>query len=275
MKIFPIPEQLDYSINVSIIIHCTAIGLSVLAALALWFCLTVYGNAFHRLALRLTRLSTSGSNIMLSIMTHLPVTYGILTIGVALGACSGLALFLAFVFYFLMVSNAYKDYLEDYLWQKAANFVHMAAGIGEDSNTNKEDQSTTVANTMDQSLVSSDDDEQSQNQEHDGKQEQKSLQPDKDQAKKELCVGLQNFSFHITLLLMLLTLLLLSVPASLAWLRSRRCVSNSQFVIVSRYTYESSIYRHGIVLPDPSLHTSIVALGSLSLLLQLRAPQKL
>ncbi|XP_017871035.1 PREDICTED: GPI inositol-deacylase [Drosophila arizonae] len=254
MKMLPIPEQLDYSINISIIIHCTAIGLSVMTALALWFCLTTYGNAIHRLALRLTRLSSSGSNIMLSIMTHLPITYGILTISVALGACSGLALFLAFVFYFLMVSNAYKDYLEDYLWQKAANLVHMATGIGKNSKTTKENQSTAVANAIDQSPVPSDDDEQSQNQGQDEQHEQKPLQPNKDKAEEELCVGLQNFSFHVTLLLLLLTLLLLSVPASLAWLRSRR---------------------HGIILPDPALHTTIVSISSISLLLQLRSPQKL
>ncbi|TDG41841.1 hypothetical protein AWZ03_011731 [Drosophila navojoa] len=243
MKILPIPEQLDYSVNVSIIIHCTAIGLSVVTAFAFWFCLTLFGNSLQRLALRLTRLSTSGSNIMLSIMTHLPITYGILTIGVALGACSGLGLLLAFIFYFLMLSNAYKDYVEDYLWQKAANLVHKAVGIGKKSNSNKDDQSAAVANTSDQSPVSNDGDDQ-----------QKLLNPDEKQAKDELCVGLRNFSFHVTLLLMLLILLLLNVPTSLAWIRSRK---------------------HGVVLPDSSIRTTIVALSSISLLLQIRAPQKL
>ncbi|XP_030567744.1 GPI inositol-deacylase [Drosophila novamexicana] len=242
LNVLPLPEQLDYSINISIIIHCTAIGLSIAAALAVWLALTLYGNAFHRLALRLTRLSTSSSNIMLSIMTHLPITYGILTIGVALGACSGLALLLAFLFYFLMLSNAYKDYLEDYLWQKAANLLHMATGSG----STETDQSTANNEQNEQSLMPNNGEISSTEEQH--------QQPDEDKADRECCVGLQNFSFHITLLLMLLMLLLLSAPASLAWLRSRR---------------------HGIVLPDPSLHTNIVALGSLSLLLQLRAPQKL
>lgn len=220
MKLLPKPEQLDYSINISIIIHCAAIGLSVVAALAVWLSLTIYGNMFHRLALRLTRLSTPSSNIMLSIMTHLPITYGILTIGVALGSCSGLALLLAFVFYFLMLSNSYKDYLEDFLWQKAANLVHMAAGIGSDANSQNQDQPDALANTSEQSLLSSDEDLPAPH--PDGQQRQQQLQPASDPAEKELCVGLQNFSFHITLLLMLLTLLLLSIPTSLAWLRSRR-----------------------------------------------------
>ncbi|EDW00098.1 GH12040 [Drosophila grimshawi] len=236
LKVLPTPEPLDYSINISIIIQCMAIGLSIVAALGVWLSLTLYGNAFHRLALRLTRLSTSGSNIMISIMTHLPITLGILTIAIALATCSGLALLLAFVFYFLMLSNAYKDYLEDYLWQKAANLLETS------------DDSDAIENEATE--------DQQQQQQHDEQQQQQREQEQQPESEeeKECCVGLQNFPFHITLLLMLLVQLLLSVPTSLAWLRSRR---------------------HGIVLPDPCLLTSIVVLGSLSLLLQLRAPQKL
>ncbi|KAM8719873.1 hypothetical protein ACLKA7_006003 [Drosophila subpalustris] len=236
VKLLPEPEPLDYSINVSIIIHCTAIGLSILAALGMWLALAFYGNVFYRLALRLTRLSPSSSNILLSIMTHLPITYGILTIGVALGAISGLGLLLAFIFYFLMLSNAYKDHLEDYLWQKAANLLHLASGTASDQGAESE-----------QSPIS-DDDTQSQ------PAKPKKTKDQETESESESCVGLQNFPFHVTLLLMLLMLLLLNGPTTLAWLRSRR---------------------HGINLPDPSLFSNITVLASLSLLLQLRAPQKL
>ncbi|KAH8281325.1 hypothetical protein KR018_009619 [Drosophila ironensis] len=233
--VLPAPEPLDYSINVSVVIHCAAIGLSLLATLATWLALTLYGNAFYQVALRLTRLSQTTSNVMISIMTHLPISYGVLTIATAMGTCSGVGLLLAFVFYFLMLSNAYKDYLEDFLWQKAANLVRgkrakaaPAAVKTDDTSSGDEDQDALVP-----------------------KEGEAEAEADEDEP--EPCVGLQNFSFHVTLLLMLLVQLLLNAPASLAWLRSRR---------------------HGVVLPDPGLIPSIVVLGSLSLLLQLRAPQK-
>nr|XP_016937172.1 GPI inositol-deacylase [Drosophila suzukii] len=233
-SMLPEPEPLDYSINVSIVIHCAAIALSLLATLGTWLALTLYGNAFYRLALRITRLSQPTSNVMISIMTHLPITFGILTIATAVGTCSGVGLLLAFIFYFLMLSNAYKDYLEDFLWQKAANLVRgmPAAGAAEEPS-------------------SCEDAAKEQNAEQEAL-EQKGGQQEEDED-PEPCVGLHNFSFHVTLLLMLLMQLLLNSPSSLAWVRNRR---------------------HGIDLPDPSLYPSIVVLASLSLLLQLRAPQK-
>ncbi|KAH8400261.1 hypothetical protein KR215_009603 [Drosophila sulfurigaster] len=250
LKVFPEPEPLDYSINVSIIIHCTAIGISIVLVLGLWLALTLYGHVFYRLALRLTRLSTSSSNILLSIMTHLPITYGILTIGVAIGASSGLGLLLAFVFYFLMLSNAYKDYLEDFLWQKAADLVKLTTT----STQEQQSEEQTTANT-EQPLFELDEPDTEADSEAEALQEaQPAAEEKSDEKAAEFCVGLQNFPFHVTLLLMLFMLLLLNGPTTLAWLRSRR---------------------HGINLPDPSLVTNVIVLASLSLLLQLRAPQKL
>ncbi|XP_034489580.1 GPI inositol-deacylase [Drosophila innubila] len=248
VKLLPEPEPLDYSINVSIIIHCTAIGLSILAALGVWLALALYGNVFYRLALRLTRLSPSSSNILLSIMTHLPITYGILTIGVALGAISGLGLLLAFIFYFLMLSNAYKDHLEDYLWQKAADLVHLASGTAGNS------ENAQSLNTDDNAVENPIENETETEVELAATAETSQPAKQKTDKEDESCVGLQNFPFHVTLLLLLLMLLLLNGPTTLAWLRSRR---------------------HGINLPDPSLFSNITVLASLSLLLQLRAPQKL
>ncbi|KAH8420199.1 hypothetical protein KR009_007142 [Drosophila setifemur] len=234
-RVLPEPEPLDYSINVSIVIHCAAIGLSLLATLATWLALTLYGNAFYRVALRITRLSQASSNVMISIMTHLPITYGILTIATSLGTCSGVGLLLAFVFYFLMLSNAYKDYLEDFLWQKAASLVRGKAAAKEPASGEE--------TTEDQEGEERDEEESNEAPKEEPKEEEE----------EEPCVGLQNFSFHITLLQMLFLQLLLNAPSTLAWVRSRR---------------------HGIVLPDPSMYPNIVLLGSLSLLLQLRAPQK-
>ncbi|ALC49896.1 CG3160 [Drosophila busckii] len=252
MPLVPDPEPLDYSINISIIIQSTAIGLSILASFSIWLSLSFYGNAIYRLAQRLTRLSASGSNIMVSIMTHLPITYGILTIGVALCTCSGVGLLLAFIFYFLMLSNAYKDDLEDYFWQKAADLLKRATGSDKPKETYEPATSTTETDSCDDD----DEDEDEQQREHTHSHRLK-RDADDDKTPKpaepEPCLGLHNFPFHITLLLLLLMQLLLNVPASLAWLRSRR---------------------HGTNLADPAIHSSIVVLASLSLLLQLRAPQK-
>ncbi|KAH8387578.1 hypothetical protein KR093_008060 [Drosophila rubida] len=258
LKFLPEPESLDYSINVSIIIHCTAIGISILLVLGLWLALTVYGHVFYRLALRLTRLSSTSSNIMLSIMTHLPITYGILTIGVAIGASSGLGLLLAFVFYFLMLSNAYKDYLEDFLWQKAADLVKLTAPVST-APEQSEEQAVNNSDTEqplfeDETEADDADTEVEADSEAESMQEAQPAEEKSDEKAAESCVGLQNFPFHVTLLLMLFMLLLLNGPTSFAWLRSRR---------------------HGINLPDSSLASSITVLASLSLLLQLRAPQKL
>ncbi|XP_068159062.1 LOW QUALITY PROTEIN: GPI inositol-deacylase [Drosophila tropicalis] len=231
-RLLPEPENLDYSINISIVIHCTAIGLSILASLVTWLSLTLYGNAFYRVALRVTRLSQASSNIMISIMTYLPITYGVLTIAMTLSTCSGIGLLLAFVFYFIMLSNAYKDYLEDYLWQKAANLVHMATG------TRTSDESESSEQENNENALEKDANE-------DGRVRTKT--------DDDTCVGLQNFPFHITLLLMLFMQLLLSAPATLAWLRRHHSV---------------------VDLPDASIYPTIIVLGSLSVLLQLRAPQK-
>ncbi|XP_022219745.2 GPI inositol-deacylase isoform X2 [Drosophila obscura] len=245
-RVLPAPEPLDYSINVSIVIHCAAIALSLVAALATWLALSLYGNAFYRLALRLTRHSQASSNILISIMTNLPITYGILTIATAIGTCSGVGLLLAFVFYFLMLSNAYKDYLEDFLWQKAANLVRGT--MGEPAAPAARSQETSDMLSGIDNSQSDEDKQQQQEEEEEAEKntEQKGNDP-------EPCVGLQNFPFHVTLLLMLLMQLLLNAPSTLAWVRTRR---------------------HGIDLPDPSLQPSVVILVSLSLLLQFRAPQK-
>lgn len=217
LKFLPEPEPLDYSINISIIIHCTAIGLSIVIALVIWFILACYGNVLHRLATRLTRLSATGSNIMISIITHLPITYGILTVSVALGTCSGVGLLLAFVFYFLMLSNAYKDYLEDFLWQKAANLLKKvtkkANGSAATENTRGEGEGETAEEQALTKPIEDDAQEEAHIEE---------LADEQQELDQELCVGLQNFPFHVTLLLLLFVLLLLNGSATLAWLRSRR-----------------------------------------------------
>jgi len=102
-----------------------------------------------------------------------------------------------------MLSNAYKDYLEDFLWQKAANLVRgmPAAGAAEEPS-------------------SCEDAAKEQNAEQEAL-EQKGGQQEEDED-PEPCVGLHNFSFHVTLLLMLLMQLLLNSPSSLAWVRNRR-----------------------------------------------------
>ncbi|XP_030377970.1 GPI inositol-deacylase [Scaptodrosophila lebanonensis] len=286
-RILPLPEAPDYSINISIIIHCAAIALSIMAAFGVWIALTLYGNVFYRIALRVTRLSQATSNVLISVMTHLPITFGILTIAVALGSCSGIALIVAFIFYFLMLSNAYKDYLEDYLWQKAANLLNLG-GSGGGSNENGETtaQTTETSNegraqqeqgpaisknqtendglaTSDRNEIADGDDETENDDNDDSNEtntdeEEEAARAAKKKAESssdtdEPCLGLQNFPFHITLLLMLFIVLLLNMPATLAWARSRR---------------------YGIDLPDPCLYPSVAVLGALSLLLQMKAPQK-
>ncbi|SPP89629.1 GPI inositol-deacylase isoform X1 [Drosophila guanche] len=246
-RVLPAPEPLDYSINVSILIHCAAIAVTLVAALGTWLALSLYGNAFYCLAMRLTRHSQGSSNILISVMTHLPITYGILTIATAIGTYSGVGLLLAFVFYFLMLSNAYKDYLEDFLWEKAANLVRGT--LGEPAATGAGSQETgDILSAMDDGHS----DDNKQQQQEDKEEEMEAAQKGNG-ADSEPCLGLQNFPFHVILLLMLLMQLLLNAPSTLAWVRSRR---------------------HGIDLPDPGLQPSIVILVSLSLLLQFRAPQK-
>lgn len=217
LKFLPEPEPLDYSINISIIIHCTAIGLSIVIALVIWFILACYGNVLHRLATRLTRLSATGSNIMISIITHLPITYGILTVSVALGTCSGVGLLLAFVFYFLMLSNAYKDYLEDFLWQKAANLLKKVTKKANGSAATETARGEGAGETAEEQSLTKPIEDDAQEEAH-----IEELADEQQELDQELCVGLQNFPFHVTLLLLLFVLLLLNGSATLAWLRSRR-----------------------------------------------------
>lgn len=123
-----------------------------------------------------------------------------------------------------MLSNAYKDYLEDFLWQKAANLLKQvtqkATGAAATETAQGEGEGETAEKQSLAKPIEDDAEEEPREEAHVDE-----LVAEKDEQQKldqELCVGLHNFPFHITLLLLLFVLLLLNGSATLAWLRSRR-----------------------------------------------------
>ncbi|XP_065365052.1 GPI inositol-deacylase [Calliphora vicina] len=229
VKFLPTIDKAEYSFYVSIIIHSTAIVASIILVFIIWTILTFHGNILLKIALRITRISVASSNVLVQIISTLPLTFGVLFISIAFATCSGIALVLASIFYFILLSNAYKDYLENWAWEKATGlFRKLQTSRNDDAQLNS-----------DGSPVPTGDAENRESAESNG-----------------YFQGLENFPFHITMLLLLVIMSSLNVGLSIAWIKSH-------------------YLRHiGEKLPDPFLLPTIVVLSCLSILLQFNAPHK-
>ncbi|XP_073835018.1 GPI inositol-deacylase isoform X2 [Musca autumnalis] len=245
-KFLPIStDPNNYSFYVSIIIHGTAIVLSIISVFIIWTILTFHGNILHKIALKLTRISTASSEVLMKVITTLPLSFGVLFISISLGTCSGIGLTLATIFYFLVISNAYKDYLEDWAWDKAKGiFKRIRQKIG----VNHCNKMTIVPSQTGNVVV-------------DESLEQRCIQNDSttetiEEDTTSYFEGLENFAFHITMMLLLGIKSALSFGLSIAWIKAH---------------YHGHTHEH---LPDPFIVPTIITLTCLSILLQLGAPRK-
>lgn len=91
--------------------------------------------------------------------------------------------------------------------------------------------------------------------------------------------NLQRFSFHITLLLLLIVMTAVNMGLMVAWLKSKQYLFKKLIDLIlfklidNIYCLYFSDKRRIIKLPDPELWTTTVVIACLSLLLQLKAPK--
>ncbi|XP_061388136.1 GPI inositol-deacylase [Musca vetustissima] len=252
LKFLPIStDPTNYSFYVSIIIHGTAIVLSIVAVFIIWTILTFHGNILHKVALKLTRISSASSEVLLKIITTLPLSFGVLFISISLATCSGIGLTLATIFYFLVISNAYKDYLENWAWDKAKGiFKRIRQRIGKKHNNEMavvptQRETVPVDAGSEQDLIPNEDNNELLDS-HEAEYEENG----------SYFEGLENFAFHITMLLLLGIMSALNFGLSVAWIKAH---------------YHGHIHEH---LPDPFIVPTLITLTCLSILLQLGAPRK-
>ncbi|XP_058983673.1 GPI inositol-deacylase-like isoform X1 [Musca domestica] len=255
LKFLPIsPDTSNYSFYVSIIIHGTAIVLSIVSVFSIWTILTFHGNILHKIALKLTRLSTASSEILMKVVTTLPLSFGVLFISISVGTCSGIGLTLATIFYFLVISNAYKDYLENWAWDKAKGIFKRIRQKIRSTSKNK----GTVALSQ-REIIAVDGNPGQELIPNNENGDTNELDDSNEVANEEKCSyfeGLENVAFHITMLMLLGIMSALNFGLSVAWIKAK---------------YQGHIHEH---LPDPFIIPTIITLTCLSVLLQLGAPRK-
>ncbi|XP_075154707.1 GPI inositol-deacylase isoform X2 [Haematobia irritans] len=259
LKFLPIiPDASNYSFYVSIIIHGTAIVLSIISVFLIWTILTFHGNMLSKIALKITRISTASSEILMKIVTTLPLSFGALFISISLATCSGIGLLLATVFYFLMISNAYKDYLENWALDKAKGiFKRITKKFNENRKTTSKEVAVVSSSNIVSTIAQNNDTIANQNEIENENNPSTVVNESDNEECVEYFEGLENFSFHIAMLLLLGIMAFLNFGLSIAWIKS--------------HYHGHHIYEH---LPDPFISTTVVTLSSLSLILQTEAPRK-
>lgn len=105
MKILPKPETLPTSLMVSIIIHGTAISLIVIFTALLWAGISFCGSIAHKLLFKVVHLPIPIiSDAVVSIIEKFPASVAALLISLVYTSCGGVALIVACIVYFILVS---------------------------------------------------------------------------------------------------------------------------------------------------------------------------
>jgi hypothetical protein len=105
IKIFPKPETLPTSLIVSIIIYGSALVILACFTGAIWLAITLFANVAHNILFRITKLPIPTiSNTVQSIIEKFPASISAVLISIAYSSCGGIALILACIVYFILVS---------------------------------------------------------------------------------------------------------------------------------------------------------------------------
>uniref|UniRef100_A0A2M4BCA0 GPI inositol-deacylase n=1 Tax=Anopheles marajoara TaxID=58244 RepID=A0A2M4BCA0_9DIPT len=119
-KSIPPIEALSTPLTVSIVIHLVATGLLLVTTLALWGSIAFCANFAHKIILRLIALPIPiMSSTFLSCIHRFPLAMAVLLIAIALTACGGVSMLCAAAVYFVLLSKAYEDYLENFVFHTA------------------------------------------------------------------------------------------------------------------------------------------------------------
>lgn len=105
IRMLPRPEALPTSLVVSILIHGTSLALAYLVTVGVWAGITLSGSMAHKFLFRLVHMPIPMiSDTIVSIIEKFPASVAVLLISLAFGSCGGIALSLACIIYFILVS---------------------------------------------------------------------------------------------------------------------------------------------------------------------------
>uniref|UniRef100_A0A2M4AGR0 GPI inositol-deacylase n=1 Tax=Anopheles triannulatus TaxID=58253 RepID=A0A2M4AGR0_9DIPT len=128
-KSIPPIEALSTPLTVSIVIHLVAAGLLLVTTLALWGSIAFCANFAHKIILRLIALPIPiMSSTFLSCIHRFPLAMAVLLIAIALTACGGVSMLCAAAVYFVLLSKAYEDYLENFVFHTARRIAARLFG---------------------------------------------------------------------------------------------------------------------------------------------------
>uniref|UniRef100_A0A182WFP3 GPI inositol-deacylase n=1 Tax=Anopheles minimus TaxID=112268 RepID=A0A182WFP3_9DIPT len=184
-KSIPPVELLATPLVVSILIHLASLGVLVIATLGLWGAIAFCANFAHKIILRLIALPIPVmSSTFLSCIHKFPLAIAVLLIAIALTACGGVSLLCAAAVYFVLLSKAYEDYLENFVFHTARKIASRLFGAREQS-------------------------------ERDGKRGRRRRRP-ANETGDELMV----INFHLPLFFLVIMLGLLNVPSVITWAKN-------------------------------------------------------
>lgn len=104
-KMLPRPETLPTSLVVSVLIHGASLALAYLVTVGVWTGITFSGSMAHKLLFRLVHMPIPMiSDTIVSIIEKFPASVAVLLISLAFGSCGGIALIVACIIYFILVS---------------------------------------------------------------------------------------------------------------------------------------------------------------------------
>ncbi|KFB42630.1 AGAP011299-PA-like protein [Anopheles sinensis] len=131
-KAIPRIESFSTPLPVSILIHLASLGVLLIATLALWGAIAFCANFAHKIILRLIALPIPVmSSTFLSCIHKFPLAIAVLLVAIALTACGGVSLLCAAAVYFVLLSKAYEDYLENFVFHTARRIAARLFGARE------------------------------------------------------------------------------------------------------------------------------------------------
>uniref|UniRef100_A0AAG5DS14 GPI inositol-deacylase n=1 Tax=Anopheles atroparvus TaxID=41427 RepID=A0AAG5DS14_ANOAO len=118
-KAIPRIESFSTPVPVSILIHLASLGVLLIATLALWGAIAFCANFAHKIIRLISLPIPVMSSTFLSCIHKFPVAIAVLLVAIALTACGGVSLLCAAAVYFVLLSKAYEDYLENFVFHTA------------------------------------------------------------------------------------------------------------------------------------------------------------
>ncbi|XP_037939249.1 GPI inositol-deacylase isoform X2 [Teleopsis dalmanni] len=207
-----IPKLTTSSLIVPFIIHATAIVISVAANGCVLLTLFLTGGFIHKIFFRVTDLQKTKYAIFRPLLTSLPFTFIAFSIGVAVSTCSGIALIVASIVYFILLLNAYRRHL-----------THIATGLSKKRQDQTDTMFTPHSNINKIRCTKEDNKIEDDN--------FKTIHETEKLPNSYKMEEIQYFPFHLSMFFLLLALTLLNIPVTIAWFKSySRNFSNSSLI---------------------------------------------